>query len=47
LFFMILFPISLLYRISNKDNLRLKHSHKSIWIQRNHKYTSADLENIW
>jgi hypothetical protein len=47
LFFMILFPISLLYRISNKDNLRLKRSDKSIWIERNHKYSPGDLENIW
>ena len=47
LFFMILFPISLLYRISNKDNLRLKRSDKSAWIERNHKYSLGDLENIW
>jgi hypothetical protein len=47
LFFMILFPISLLYKIPNKDNLLLKRSDKSTWIKRNHKYTSGDLENIW
>jgi polyferredoxin len=47
LFFVILFPISLLYKITNKDNLRLKPSHKSTWIERNHTYSSGDLENIW
>jgi hypothetical protein len=47
LFFIILFPISLLYRIPNKDNLRLKRSDKSTWIERNHKYSPGDLENIW
>jgi hypothetical protein len=47
LFFVVLFPVSLLYRISNKDKLRLKRSENSTWIERNHTYSSADLENIW
>ena len=47
LFFIILFPISLLYKIPNKDNLRLKRTDKSTWIERSHAYSSADLENIW
>lgn len=47
LFFIILFPISLLYRIANKDKLRLNRSDKSTWIERNHKYSSEDLQNIW
>ncbi|MCA1760392.1 MAG: hypothetical protein LC658_11545, partial [Bacteroidales bacterium] len=44
LFFIILFPISLLYKIPNKDNLRLKRSDKSTWNIRNHTYSSGDLE---
>lgn len=47
LFFFVLFPVSLLYKISNKDKLRLKKSKDSNWIERNHTYSSADLENIW
>lgn len=47
LFFVILWPVSLLYKISNKDKLRLKRSENSTWVERNHSYTSADLKNIW
>ena len=47
LFFVVLFPVSLLYKISNKDKLRLKKSKSSMWIKRDHKFTSGDLENIW
>lgn len=47
LFFVILWPISMLYKISNKDKLRLKKSKDSMWIKRNHSYSSADLKNIW
>jgi polyferredoxin len=47
LFFVVLFPISVLYKISNKDKLRLKRSKSSTWVERNHTYTSTDLENIW
>jgi polyferredoxin len=47
LFFIVLFPVSLLYKITNKDKLRLKRSKSSLWIERNHTYSSADLENIW
>jgi hypothetical protein len=47
LFFVVLFPVSLLYKISNKDKLRLRKSNSSMWIKRDHKFTSGDLENIW
>lgn len=47
LFFIVLFPIALLYRISNKDKLQLRKSVNTNWIERNHAYFSADLENIW
>lgn len=47
LFFVILWPISMLAKISNKDKLHLKKSKNSTWTERNHKYSSADLKNIW
>ena len=47
LYFVVLFPTSLLYKISNKDKLRLKRQKSSLWIVRDHTYSSGDLENIW
>lgn len=46
-FFLVLFPISLLYRISKKDKLRIKKTTDSVWDERNYQYSSKDLENIW
>jgi multisubunit Na+/H+ antiporter MnhG subunit len=47
LFFVVLVPVSALYRIVHKDKLRLKRSDKSNWVERKHEYSTADLENIW
>lgn len=47
LFFLILWPVSMLYNLANKDKLRLKRSGRSTWTERNHVYTSGDLKNIW
>lgn len=47
LFFAVLFPVSLAYKIWNRDKLRLKRSKKSLWKNRGHKYCAADLKNIW
>ena len=47
LFFVVLFPISLLYKITNNDKLRIKRSKGSMWVERNHVYKSNDLTNIW
>jgi hypothetical protein len=47
LFFVVLLPVSLLYRITNKDKLQLKRSSDSTWIERNQTYTSGNLKNIW
>ncbi|HSH20125.1 MAG TPA: SxtJ family membrane protein [Draconibacterium sp.] len=47
LFFVVLWPVSLLYKISNKDKLQIKKSKNSNWTERNHNFSSADLENIW
>lgn len=47
LFYLLLVPISMIYRISNNDNLQLKKTKKSNWIMRNKTYSYSDLENIW
>ncbi len=47
LFYFLLFPISLFYRLFKKDPLQIKHSGQSTWIERNHSYTGKDMENIW
>ena len=44
---LILVPIASLYKLTNKDKLRLKRNNKSRWIIREHKYTADDLKNIW
>lgn len=47
LFFVVLFPVSILYKMSNKDKLRLKKAGNTTWNERNHKYSATDLDNIW
>ncbi len=47
LFFIILFPVSIFYRIKNRNKMKMKHSENSNWVPRNVKYTSADLHNLW
>ncbi len=47
LFFVVLWPVSLLYRIGNRDKLRLKRNGQTLWIERNYKYSSSDLDKIW
>lgn len=47
LFFVVLWPVSMLYKISNKDKLRLKKEKESNWIDRSHIYSAEDLKNIW
>ena len=46
-FFLMLFPIALLYRLFNKDALLLKNEQDSLFVDRNHSYTKEDLENVW
>ena len=46
-FFLVLFPVALIYRISNKDSLDMKSGKGPIFKTRNHTYTAADLENPW
>ena len=47
IFFLVLFPISLMYRRTNKDKLQLKNTGSTNWFERNKKYSGADLENTW
>lgn len=48
IFFVILFPIALLYRIGRKNPLSLKREPgESAFATRNHLYTAKDLENVW
>lgn len=46
-FYVVLFPISILYRLSKQDKLLLKRQKTTTWIDRNYKYKAQDLENIW
>jgi len=46
-FFVVLFPISILYRLSNRDSLNLKPGKKSYYEDRDHRFTAKDIENPW
>lgn len=46
-FYLFLFPFSLLYKLFNKDSLNVKGGKDSYFTNRNHKFTKKDLENIW
>jgi hypothetical protein len=48
IFFLVLWPVALLYRYKNKDPLQLKKkSSGSYFTTRNHTYTAQDLEKMW
>ncbi|MEN8156092.1 MAG: SxtJ family membrane protein [Bacteroidota bacterium] len=47
LFYVVLFPISVLYRLTKKDPLHIRHPKGSSWVERDHNYQGKDLENIW
>lgn len=46
-YYLFLFPISIIYRLSNKNHLQRKKPSESVFIERNHQYSKKDLENIW
>jgi len=47
-FFIFLFPMAVLFRLSTKNPLQIKKlGEKSLFTERNHKYSAKDLENIW
>ena len=49
IFFLFLTPIAILYRIVKGDTMKLRKSNpsRSYWIERNQKFKSKDLENVW
>lgn len=47
IFFFLLFPISLLYRLKSSDPLQLKKGKDSYFKDRNHTFEKKDLENPW
>ena len=46
-FFLVLVPIALLYRLFNKDALMIKNIKESTFNKRDHKYTKEDFEHPW
>jgi hypothetical protein len=46
-FYLFLFPLAVLFRLSQKNPLQLKKTPESLFITRNHQYEAKDLENIW
>jgi hypothetical protein len=46
-FYLCLYPFSLLYRLMNNDPLNIKEGKDSYFIKRDHTYKKKDLENIW
>ena len=46
-YYVILVPIAFLFRLTGKDQLQLKKSKNSYYLERNHQYTKSDVENIW
>ncbi|MFY7827031.1 MAG: SxtJ family membrane protein [Flectobacillus sp.] len=47
IFFVFLTPIAFIFKLTKKDNLRLKEGKNSVYQDRNHLYESKDLENVW
>lgn len=47
MFYLLLMPVALLHNIFNKDVLKLKKGRKTLWVDRNHRYITDDLKNIW
>jgi len=46
-FFLFLVPIAFIYRLFNKDSLLIKNTKRSLFFNRDHKYTKEDFENSW
>ena len=47
-FFLILVPVAILAKVGKKNPLGLKReSGKSVFVDRNHKYSAKDLEQVW
>ena len=46
-FFIILFPISLMARLLNKTAINFKKNNNTYYKERNHTYLLEDIENMW
>jgi hypothetical protein len=47
-FFVVLLPVALLAKLGKKNPLALKkESRKTVFVERNHKYISKDMEQVW
>lgn len=48
MFFVFLWPISMLYRLFTKNPMGIKRpAGNSVYVERNHTYVKKDMENIW
>ncbi|MEL6562112.1 MAG: SxtJ family membrane protein [Bacteroidota bacterium] len=48
LFYLFLFPISIIYRLFNKDSLHVKKpGSDTMFTSRDHQYSAKDFENMW
>jgi hypothetical protein len=47
-FFVVLFPVAMFAKLGKKNPLALKREAKdSVFVDRNHKYSAKDLEQVW
>jgi len=46
-YFVVLLPAALLFRLTGKDQLQLNRKGDSYFYRRDHQYTKKDIENIW
>jgi len=46
-YFLILVPIALIYKLGNKRMLDLKNPGISLWHKRDHEYQKKDLDTLW
>lgn len=47
LFYLVLFPLALIYKAAGNDKLRLKEDNDSKWIERNQVFESSHFRRIW
>ena len=49
IFYILLFPIAMLFKLTGKDNLQLRSQKDNVTVyeRRNHKYVPKELENTW
>ena len=47
IFFIFLTPVAFLFKLTRKDNLKLKAQKGSVYEDRSHLYVAKDLENVW